>query len=70
MRLRSDGAILLTSELVTIDGGADTVPLVCSPSAESQRGRGLQLVDALAGDWGCYQHAQSTTTWLELGATT
>ena len=30
------------------------------------RGRGLQMVDALAVRWGCEQHADGKTVWAEL----
>jgi len=49
------------------DGGAGEVVVVHGP-ADAERGRGMQLVDALAARWGCYPNGRGKTVWFELSA--
>jgi len=51
------------------DEGAATVPAVQSDagsSAETERGRGLRIVEALSDRWGSVSGENHTVTWFEL----
>ncbi|MEO3807654.1 ATP-binding protein [Sphaerisporangium sp. B11E5] len=48
------------------DGGAGTVPLVRVPGVEETDGRGLLLVDRIAGRWGFERRGAGTVVWFEL----
>ncbi|MFE6052055.1 ATP-binding protein [Kitasatospora sp. NPDC056446] len=63
-QLHADG--VLTLEVT--DGGAATRPLPASPSLTSRGGRGLSIVDQLAGDWGVRDAPGEVTVWAALPA--
>jgi two-component sensor histidine kinase len=44
----------------------DRIPLVQPFDPGATRGRGLQLVAALARQWGCQHHDRGKTVWAEL----
>ena len=53
---------------VTDDGGPE-LPRLRAVDSGAESGRGLQLVDALAGAWGCGRGPGETTTiWAEVTA--
>jgi anti-sigma regulatory factor (Ser/Thr protein kinase) len=47
-------------------GGAVRGPAVQAPGADSEHGRGLRIVDALATDWGTQASASGRATWCRL----
>ncbi|MQY13348.1 hypothetical protein SRB5_34940 [Streptomyces sp. RB5] len=49
------------------DEGAATVPTAMAPAADCESGRGMQIVDALAEDWGVAAVGTGKVTWCELG---
>src|ERR1700733_5248819 len=55
-------------EVAVSDGGGPTVPMVNKPAANALGGRGLGIVDRLAGRWGVYtrQDGSETTVWAAL----
>ncbi|MER6300880.1 ATP-binding protein [Kitasatospora sp. NPDC001539] len=61
-QVHADG--VLTLEVT--DGGAATRPLPASPSLTSRGGRGLSIVDQLAGDWGVRDAPGEVTVWAAL----
>jgi anti-sigma regulatory factor (Ser/Thr protein kinase) len=50
------------------DRSGPGLPVLRHDDGQAEGGRGLQLVNALAGRWGCWQHGCHTTTWFELRA--
>ncbi|WP_374199889.1 ATP-binding protein [Kitasatospora sp. SUK 42] len=63
-QMHADG--VLTLEVT--DGGATTRPLPASPSLTSRGGRGLDIVDQLASDWGVRDAPGEVTVWAALPA--
>jgi serine/threonine-protein kinase RsbW len=57
------GAIIIA----VTDGGAATIPALCSPGSLDSTGRGLSLVDAIARQWGFHGNGHGRTVWFELG---
>ncbi|MEV2278925.1 ATP-binding protein [Nocardiopsis sp. NPDC049922] len=57
-------------EIAVRDGGSSTMPRVARPSVSGLGGRGLGIVQTLAGQWGTEMDATTTTVWavLEIGA--
>jgi anti-sigma regulatory factor (Ser/Thr protein kinase) len=53
---------------VTNDGTMATKPRV-HRDTESEHGRGILIIDALAESWGVIEHAGATTVWAEFRAT-
>jgi hypothetical protein len=51
-----------------LDGGATVPPQPVPPPLESESGRGLLLVEALADRWGAAVTAEGKTLWFELAA--
>jgi anti-sigma regulatory factor (Ser/Thr protein kinase) len=52
---------------VTDDGGALSVPELKDPDTLQVRGRGLQIVDATAEEWGVQRSSTGHTVWFTLG---
>ena len=50
------------------DRSGPGLPALRHDDGQAEGGRGLQLVNAFAGRWGCRQHGRRTTTWFELRA--
>lgn len=57
-------------EISVRDGGSSTLPRVARPSLSGLGGRGLSIVQMLAGRWGTEMDATTTTVWavLEIAA--
>ena len=51
---------------VEVDDESQDVPVFTRPEGESQHGRGLLLVDALATDWGSFARDTGKTVWFTL----
>jgi anti-sigma regulatory factor (Ser/Thr protein kinase) len=51
---------------VEVDDESHDVPVCTHPDGETQQGRGLLLVDALATDWGCIARDTGKTVWFAL----
>jgi serine/threonine-protein kinase RsbW len=51
---------------VNDDGGAVREPAVRAPGADSEHGRGLRIVAALAAEWGTEPSASGRATWCRL----
>src|SRR5699024_7032271 len=56
-------------ELSVRDGGSSTMPRVARPSVSGLGGRGLGIVQALAGHWGTEMDADTTTVWAVIEVT-
>lgn len=56
-------------ELSVRDGGSSTMPRVARPSVSGLGGRGLGIVQALAGRWGTEMDADTTTVWAVMEVT-
>ncbi|WP_116247936.1 ATP-binding protein [Nocardiopsis sp. FIRDI 009] len=56
-------------EIAVRDGGSSTMPRVARPSVSGLGGRGLGIVQSLAGQWGTEMDATTTTVWaiLDIG---
>jgi anti-sigma regulatory factor (Ser/Thr protein kinase) len=50
------------------DAGAAGQPILRSPRRDSERGRGLRIVAALASDWGTETGASGRSTWCRLSS--
>jgi len=55
-----------TVEISVRDGGSSTMPRVARPSLSGLGGRGLSIVQSLAGRWGTEMEATTTTIWAVL----
>jgi anti-sigma regulatory factor (Ser/Thr protein kinase) len=53
-------------EIAVRDGGSSTMPRVALPSLSGLGGRGLSIVQSLAGRWGTEMDATTTTVWAVL----
>ncbi|WP_017590217.1 ATP-binding protein [Nocardiopsis ganjiahuensis] len=53
-------------EISVRDGGSSTMPRVARPSLSGLGGRGLSIVQSLAGRWGTEMDATTTTVWAVL----
>ncbi|MBR8742254.1 ATP-binding protein [Nocardiopsis sp. MG754419] len=53
-------------EIAVRDGGSTTLPRVARPSISGLGGRGLGIVQSLAGRWGTEMDATTTTVWAIL----
>lgn len=53
-------------EIAVRDGGASTMPRVARPSLSGLGGRGLGIVQTLAGRWGTEMDATTTMVWAVL----
>jgi len=51
------------------DDRAAPLPRLAPIDPTAARGRGLQMVDALAGAWGVSLHADGKTVWAVLNGT-
>jgi hypothetical protein len=51
---------------VEVDDESHDVPVCTRPDGETQGGRGLLLVDALATDWGSFARDTGKTVWFTL----
>ena len=56
-------------EIAVRDGGSSTMPRVARPSVSGLGGRGLGIVQSLAGRWGTEMDATTTTVWAVLEVT-
>ncbi|WP_017610973.1 ATP-binding protein [Nocardiopsis xinjiangensis] len=56
-------------EISVRDGGSSTMPRVARPSISGLGGRGLGIVQALAGRWGTEMDADTTTVWAVMEVT-
>ncbi|WP_017615754.1 ATP-binding protein [Nocardiopsis salina] len=56
-------------EISVRDGGSSTMPRVAQPSVSGLGGRGLGIVQALAGRWGTEMDGNTTTVWAVLEIT-
>jgi anti-sigma regulatory factor (Ser/Thr protein kinase) len=61
-RLAPDGLL----EVEVTDGGGPTRPQQSTPSISARGGRGLDIISALAGDWGVRVSPTETTVWAVL----
>lgn len=69
-RLATDeGAFGARLEIAVRDGGSTTMPRVSRPSISGLGGRGLGIVQTLAGRWGTEMDATTTTVWAVLDVT-
>ena len=57
-------------EIAVRDGGSTTTPRVFRPSISGLGGRGLGIVQTLAGRWGTERDETTTTVWAVLDITT
>jgi len=62
LMIKQDGRALRVS---VKDGGSGTKPVVAAPSASSEGGRGLMLVDAIADEWGT-ESRDGLLTWFSV----
>ena len=53
-------------EISVRDGGSSTMPRVARPALSGLGGRGLSIVQSLAGRWGTEMEATTTTIWAVL----
>lgn len=53
-------------EISVRDGGSSTMPRVAPPSLSGLGGRGLSIVQSLAGRWGTEMDSTTTTVWAVL----
>ncbi|MFV2197934.1 ATP-binding protein [Nocardiopsis sp. LOL_012] len=53
-------------EIMVRDGGSSSMPRVARPSVSGLGGRGLGIVQSLAGRWGTEMDATTTTVWAVL----
>lgn len=62
--------LVLTSAslFVEVFDSAPGVPVAAAAGAESECGRGLRIVAALARDWGWTPTANGKVTWAEIGS--
>jgi anti-sigma regulatory factor (Ser/Thr protein kinase) len=51
---------------VEVADSSEQIPVPGSPLSSATSGRGLQLVEALASDWGTTREGQGKTVWFEL----
>ncbi|MBE3001805.1 ATP-binding protein [Nocardiopsis sp. HNM0947] len=56
-------------EISVRDGGSSSMPRVARPSVSGLGGRGLGIVQALAGRWGTEMDGDTTTVWAVLEIT-
>lgn len=56
-------------EISVRDGGSSTMPRVARPSVSGLGGRGLGIVQTLAGRWGTEMDADTTTVWAVMEVT-
>lgn len=61
-RLAPDGLL----EVEVTDGGGPTRPQQSTPSISARGGRGLDIISALAGDWGVRVSPTESTVWAVL----
>jgi anti-sigma regulatory factor (Ser/Thr protein kinase) len=52
--------------VVAVRDDSDDLPTLTDPPSYAERGRGLQVIDALAGDWGVDRQASGKTVWFRL----
>jgi len=64
VRVLVQGAVVWVG--VSDEGGGR--PVAGRPEPTAPSGRGLALVDALAGSWGTQRHAAGKTVWFEVDA--
>ena len=57
-------------EISVRDGGSSTMPRVSRPPLSGLGGRGLSIVQMLAGRWGTEMDATTTTVWAVMDITT
>jgi anti-sigma regulatory factor (Ser/Thr protein kinase) len=58
-----------TSNWLTVsvtDDCSDPLPTPAEPDVDAERGRGLVVVQSLAGDWGSVSHGDGKSVWFEL----
>ncbi|GII85065.1 hypothetical protein Ssi03_30550 [Sphaerisporangium siamense] len=60
------GRVLVAVE----DGGSAKIPTLRRPDVEATEGRGLMLVNDIAGKWGFQRDTGGTVVWFELGEPT
>jgi anti-sigma regulatory factor (Ser/Thr protein kinase) len=51
---------------VTDDADSDVRPAVACPTGDADSGRGLFLLDQLAGSWGTIRHRHGKSIWFRL----
>jgi hypothetical protein len=49
-----------------VDNPSTDAPVLQHPDAETPRGRGILLLDALATDWGTDLRTEGKTVWFEI----
>jgi anti-sigma regulatory factor (Ser/Thr protein kinase) len=54
------------SLVVAVRDDSDDLPELTDPPSYAERGRGLQVVEALAGDWGVDRQSSGKTVWFRL----
>lgn len=70
----TDGSLSLELALagewlrISVADGSPVQPVVLEPDAERPRGRGMQLVGAIADRWGAEDHEGGKRIWFELRA--
>jgi anti-sigma regulatory factor (Ser/Thr protein kinase) len=62
--------LILTTVSVAVEvyDRAPGVPVACAPGPGAESGRGLQIVAALAADWGWGPTANGKVTWAEIAS--
>ena len=58
--------VLDESLVVAVRDDCDDLPSPAAPPYYSERGRGLQVVEEVAGDWGVNRQSSGKTVWFRL----
>lgn len=53
---------------VEVSDSSAVLPAVAAPTSDSEGGRGLVLVEAMADEWGVEPTGEGKTVWFECGA--
>lgn len=56
------------ARILVCDGGGPGDPRVVHPAGSAEGGRGLQLIDAISAQWGCFRLPGAQVVWCDLGA--
>jgi anti-sigma regulatory factor (Ser/Thr protein kinase) len=68
-RTQFEISVVLTDRLhIEVRDGSPGVPIVRPVDVNCERGRGLQLVDRVATDWGIHTGRRGKTVWFDLDA--
>src|SRR3954447_10428633 len=60
-------ALVLDDALVVaVRDDCEGLPVMADPPSYAERGRGMQVIDAIAGDWGVDRQTSGKTVWFKL----